>query len=743
MAAEDKLFKLQNLERTKQLINDISFTKAVQLPKAAGGETLTPETSSSQSFLLRRTQDLVNRHDMSAIEPHIKIFSAFDPANPYYSSLLNRINHGEHITWKEFEEAVSRFSSQEYYLTKLQDEINNTKINASLEGIPEEEIEDATKTEGAVAETPESPSSTETEQTMGEQPPSVGSALEPLQHPPRYVQPQAPALSQKGEEQLRQVNKSMQETKNKLAGENPPQLSQTAEQKLAKTNQSMQQTKQALNQPEAKPQISQSMENKLNRTSRSMRRPTTPTRSPLLNSSNRKKAAAALFRGGSSGGFGLPWVPKFLQRWAGNLARGAARLAWNIGSSLGRAAINALTRAAAQLLPRLATQAALQAGRSLLVAGAGAVISLAPLLLLITLIGGFLLFIYAMYDTESECGKAGTPELSKTVVNGQPDTDGETKFTIDQEIEYSIVVNFRLKCGGNLNAEVIDTLPADTEYVLGSSKSPTYAIQSQGGTSNMLSFESSQQDRTLVWNIKGLPNNRPFEIRFKVKPTKDNVWILNETTTRFTIFRAGVGGAGPGGRVIDSQSATFNEVVNEAAQNARMDPALLKAILKVEAGAVLEYSEEEFLRFSTPGWWEGADAASIKRGYAYNTCDDPTAGCGAGNDVRGVAQFELATWKGIVPQLQFTDGHEPDRRNARDAIFGSSVLNRRNAESYAGTSNVEWTEDVIRAMARMYCAGPAAGRNPELARHRACGWNGTRGYDDFVWDYYRQYSGQI
>lgn len=312
----------------------------------------------------------------------------------------------------------------------------------------------------------------------------------------------------------------------------------------------------------------------------------------------------------------------------------------------------------------------------------------------------------------------GSITITKQVTNATRTVDF---FAIGngQSINYAITVQG--SCGKDFTVE--DTLPENVEPV---PLSPSVGVIVEG--------------RKLIWKFPNL--TEPKTLTFSVIPKEADSWVINEAKLGFSISG---GAVSPGGRIIDSQSRTFAQVLTQASGNVDMPPALLKAILKTEAGAVLDYSEEEFIRFSTPGWWEGADASSIKRGYAYNTCDDPTADCGAGNDVRGVAQFELATWKGIAPQLQseFADGHEPDRRNARDAIFGSAILNKRNAESYAGTSNVEWTEDVIRAMARMYCAGSGAGRNPELARRRACGWNGSMGYDDFVWRDYQIFLGQV
>lgn len=737
MAGNENAIRYQQLQ---QLIHDINFDNAIKLPSAVGAEGLNIPTSgrSSSSWLVNRFQDSIAKNDMTLIASSLKgITDILDyrkeisggEKNPFYdffNNLRKKAARGEHVSWQEFTNAINTFSADDSNNDALQDVINNTGLASENE---REEIESVAEEPSNIIPFPES-EKTDEEPPLPEDQPGEGSGSSgttplrrPLPPPPPQEKPPSPYKKTPEEQQgLKERMKKSQEPKPSDA-ERP---------------------KNALPERRNSPISSKTRKKAIPRTARAA--PTATRLAPGASSSggalgalNNYLGLRDLVKAGqwAAQKLGQQWLSNLLQRFftpeklLGQALKGLA----NLGAQLGRQLLSSLARGAANILSRLALQAA---GKLLVGLLANPYVLLAA-----AIIGIVALIIWREYDANSQCGQDGTPQVVKNAINGQQDTDGETKFTIDQEIEYQILINHQLKCPGNLDVEVRDTLPENVDYVLGSSNSPTYTIQSQGGTSALLSFEGSQEGRTLVWKIKGLPNNIPFEIRFKVKPKEDNVWVINETTARFTIYRKGVSGAGPGGRIIDSQSKTFNEVVSQAAQNMSMDPTLLKAILKVEAGGVLEYSEEEFVRFSTPGWWEGADAAAIKRGYAYNTCDDPTAGCGAGNDVRGVAQFELATWKGIVSQLQFADGHEPDRRNARDAIFGSAVLNRRNAESYAGTSNLEWTEDVIRAMARMYCAGPGAGKNPELVRRRACGWDGTRGYDDFVWDYYRQFSGQI
>ena len=239
--------------------------------------------------------------------------------------------------------------------------------------------------------------------------------------------------------------------------------------------------------------------------------------------------------------------------------------------------------------------------------------------------------------------------------------------------------------------------------------------------------------------------SNPVFIYFSAQPNEKTIdtWVMNEARVTYTEGgRPGVGGAG----TISVQSASLQAVIDQAAQRVGMEPALMKAFLRVEAQAVLNYSEEEFKFFSTPGWWEGlvdnaatrdGNDPTIVRGYGYNTC--AYTGCAAGADVRGVAQFEIRTWEGIAKQLSFDDGHAVDRRIATDAIFGSALLNRENAEYYTGTSDFEWTEEVIRAAGRIYCGGKSAAR--KKLTDGAC-MAGGKQYEDLLWGFYLEYSGK-
>lgn len=570
MAAEDKLFKLQKLERTKQLINDINFTKAVQLPKAAGAETLNPTTSaSSQSFLLRRTQDLVNRHDMSAIEPHIKIFSEFDPANPYYSSLLNRINHGEHITWKEFEDAVNRFSSQEYYLTKLQDEINNTKINASLEGVPEEELE---KPIAEIAEALDKNEVPESEKTPE---PSHDPGIP---HAPEAHTEESPTFRQR-----------------------PRALSPQAEENLKKTNQVMQKTQTQIKQGQA-PQLTEKASAKLNSANRMMR--VRPTNVTSINSKNRRKiptlkriapkvgAAAGLGGGGAAAGSGAlgnvlgarsllqagQWLANKLGlKSLGNLlgklmpekliAQGIRGL-WNLGSGFGRAAFDGLVRNVFTWVPKGGMFGS--AGSTIggwFAGGAAVVGSIGIWTILAWIVGilGFFTFIWAVYDANTECGQPGKVELNKT-------SDKES-YQAGEQINYTITLNYNIKCTSAYldKAEVKDTIPTGTTYVPNSAKSTKVAnaISDPVQIQDPLADETGDSmipeiidpefpaandigldGNTLTWRLGKVDSNNVITMTFSATANQTDTWISNQATAGFLIVsNSGLFGGGivPGG----------------------------------------------------------------------------------------------------------------------------------------------------------------------------------------------------
>lgn len=431
-----------------------------------------------------------------------------------------------------------------------------------------------------------------------------------------------------------------------------------------------------------------------------------------------------------------------LQNWAGS----AARSMLNNGFALAKSGINNLVNA----LRGYGSQAA--AGASAL--GAGIMYAGTTLAAIVTsaafwwvlAIAGFFIFTwwYNQQLSNVNCDKPGELRLEKRLVSP---ASGDNQIRNGERIDYLIQVTYVWLCDEKTlpSVTITDPVPAELDYVDESAQSES-SSQSPGPDGFY-----NPDSRNITWELTNVRSNDPIGLYFSVRPrqnddgswTIQDTWLQNQATATYRDVQATTsGGAG----VINLQSATLEGVINQAAQSVGMEPALMKAFLRVEAPGALNYSEEEFRFFSTPGWWEGlqGDASTLKgndaiiiRGYAYNTC--AYRSCAPGADVRGVTQFEAKTWAGIAAQLTFSDGHTPDRRNATDAIFGSALLNKQNAQYYTGSPNFEWTEDVIRAAGRIYCGGPGAARRK--LTDGAC-MAGGRQYEDLLWDFYQEYRGQ-
>lgn len=635
MASQDKLLKVQQYERTKQLINDINFQKATELPMAAGAEGVSApvKTRESSSFLLRRTQDSVTRNDMSLVRDHLKVLSEIDPANVYYSNLLTRLNHGEHITWKEFEDAVSRFSYNQQYLIKLQDEINNAKLAVETEGeiISDEAVQEPVQVTAVPEEKPPPEEIPQSEQPQDQE----------SSHPEwrRRETPRPPLRMVRNEPQREKTPEQARDIKQKM------EKSESLPQEQVKRNAMPERRAAATGSDKIRKVPQQALEDR-----------------------QKKRTAAAFLRGRAGSGFGMPWVPKFLQRWLGQLGRGALNGALNLGRAAINAAARGLGQAAAQLLPRLGTQAALQAGRGVLFPVATYVATaFGPLIIALLVIGGLFIFLEWLSGANSECGKTGTPEITKTVTNGTTDTDGEKKFTLEEQINYTITVNYRLKCGGNFDAEVRDTIPLNTEYVQGSAKSPTFLTEFQGQT-GVASVQGTQEGNTLIWKINKLPNNRPLEINFSVTPKQDNAWVVNESTARFTVYPAGgstplnLTGPSRGLLCTPGLDERLLRIIEEAGVAANVSPSIIYAIAKAEnSGSVTPYSLDG-----------KAHGISPCGAHGLMQIQHPNDGLGKNYPVScGGAAPE--TWDGLSKKYnEISGGNIVDPNSDKDSIFGAA-----------------------------------------------------------------------
>lgn len=310
--------------------------------------------------------------------------------------------------------------------------------------------------------------------------------------------------------------------------------------------------------------------------------------------------------------------------------------------------------------------------------------------------------------------------------------------TCDKEVNNSTQINCQIlveyTATDSASIEITNTFTSNAKYASGSA------------TDNPIVDETFN---SIKWQLKNLTTKTSKILKFALLPQTENDWVQNTVTVArinplATTERTKT--------VVDLKSANLDLIFASAASNANMPHELLKAIVKVEAPRTYDYNQEEVSKFSVIGWWEGLESEAptlpenhpdIIRGYAYNTCQYRND-CAPGSDVRGVAQFEIRTWNGIKGKISFDDSHDPDRRNLTDALFGSAMFNRVNAENYVESKDVTWNEDVIRVIARVYCAGPAAARNPARAQVSACGYTGPGSltYDDRVWLYYSNATGQ-
>ena len=171
-------------------------------------------------------------------------------------------------------------------------------------------------------------------------------------------------------------------------------------------------------------------------------------------------------------------------------------------------------------------------------------------------------------------------------------------------------------------------------------------------------------------------------------------------------------------------SRNLAELIRQVAQDLCVPEALLLAISRTEASTAWNYSPEEFELFSTPGWWEGADQATLYRGYCYNTCD--FWGCSA--DVRGIMQFVDTTFDGYQDQLREILGREPHRCLIPDSIYAAALKLKSNAGAEGADCNF-WSDETVVKVARAYCG--------------ACDGPFCPNYCNTVLAYYRDYQNSL
>lgn len=157
-------------------------------------------------------------------------------------------------------------------------------------------------------------------------------------------------------------------------------------------------------------------------------------------------------------------------------------------------------------------------------------------------------------------------------------------------------------------------------------------------------------------------------------------------------------------------SGNMKELIKTVGDGQCVPPALILAIAHTEGYQSLKYSEEEVALFSTDGWWKTATSDQLERGYCFDSCKRRGAYCLATDNVMGATQFNLNTWRGILPQItsavrslfgrDVTDD-EHERCNLQNAVVATAVKIKKDS----GTSSTEctnWSEDVVRKVALPY-----------------------------------------
>src|SRR3989344_458050 len=532
--------KLERYRKTLGVARMMEFEKAALPPSvvATGQSLRVPKLNFSDP-----TRAAIERGDISFFRECFTTFNELDP-DEYYENLIKR----SFISREEFLEASNRFSTHIRSID-LQDKANNLSLAVSQyeelarqpQNVNEEDLIE--ESQGQIQR--------QEEEQQEQQEDSTGSQDTQNQTSPRFIIRRS-GLSPKMEEKLNKANRSMQDTKKKLSGpeESRPQPTQSMEDKLSRTRQSIQRP---TAQPATETPRSGRMNQRLNAANRSMRRTAPegtipgrgprPGRSALINSRNRR-AILPFLRGGASSGSGI--LGQVLQ-W------GLDKLAWNLARPL----INTLTRAAAQLLPRLGPQAAragMQAGARLLLLPQTWVI-----IGIIVAVIGIIAWIYSIIDANSECGQPGRVILNKTA--------SKESFGLGEEIKYTIVLNYNIKCTSAYldKVTVKDTPPSSISYQTGSAKSTkTMEIidpaQIQDATSISepgsvetppiidTSFPAADNitldGNTIIWQLGKVNSNYPITMTFSAIVNQTDTWVANQATVGYTIVsRGALGGS--------------------------------------------------------------------------------------------------------------------------------------------------------------------------------------------------------
>lgn len=543
MAVNDKLLKAQQLQRTQELIRDVNFDNAISLPSAVGAENTRNIPSGSRhsnSWLINRYQDSIQKNDMTLIGSSLrditdildyryKISGEKNPLYNFFENLRNRAERGGRVDWGEFVNAINTFSADAANITTLQDQINNTRLAAETEGETGEDL--STEEPSNVIPFPQEEGKPEEELPIEQPHEETGPGTTPVT-PKR---PQPPSPQEKPPSPYKKTTEEQQDLKERMRKSQQPKPSDA------------ERPKNALPERRNSPISSKTRKKAIPRTLRTSPAATklgaaTPSSGGLLGGLNNYLGLRDLVKAGqwAAQKLGQQWLSNLLQKFftpeklLGQALRGLA----NIGAQLGRQALGALARGAANLLSRLAFQAIGRLAIGLLAS---------PIVILLVIAGIIAIFIiWNEYEQNKECGQDGKPVLTKVAnqcVLGQEDC--QVKF--GDQIEYKITISYQIKCPGTYDAEVRDTIPSNATYVEGSATGPNL-LQGPSALGGLTTYEGSREGNTLIWRLRGFPNNVPIDLTFKTKPNQDNSWVINEASSKFTVYpKVGVGTVPSGG----------------------------------------------------------------------------------------------------------------------------------------------------------------------------------------------------
>lgn len=247
-----------------------------------------------------------------------------------------------------------------------------------------------------------------------------------------------------------------------------------------------------------------------------------------------------------------------LRTLAGNALKSIGSQLLRLGSQLLRGALSGLSQLGANLLSRLAAQTAATAARSLLAAGGQAAIAIVanPIFWIAVAVVGLFVFV-AWYDNmigNADCNKpTGQMRIEKSLAGLNVN---KTEVANGKQIDYLIKVSYDLACRTRTlpSVAVTDKLTEGVKFVEKSAKSGFFNTPGTGPDGVY-----DESTKTLTWTFTNFPmSNNTAYLEFSVLPEKDDFWVVNEATVKYTLDS--IGGATAAGfpPTQDNCNGTYN-----------------------------------------------------------------------------------------------------------------------------------------------------------------------------------------